>query len=55
MYNFLTCYRTQLTVVAYYKLATLRYVAYYKRFSLITGSRLLYIYMYIYIFICVYI
>jgi len=53
--NFLTYYRTRLTVVAYYKLATLRFVAYYKRFSLITGSCLSCIYMYIYIFICVYI
>jgi len=54
-HNFLKYYRTRLTVVAYYKLATLRFVAYYKRFSLVTGSRLLCIYMYIYIFICVYI
>jgi len=33
--NFLTYYRTRLTVVAYYKLATLRFVAYYKRFRLL--------------------
>jgi len=38
--NFLTYYRTRLTVVAYYKLATLQFVAYYKHFLLITGSRL---------------
>jgi len=52
--NFLTYYSTRMTVVAYYKLAMLQFVAYYKHFSLITGSRLLYIYMYIYIFICIY-
>jgi len=49
-HNFLEYYRTRLTVVAYDKLATLRFVAYYKRFSLITGSRLLCIYIYIYIY-----
>jgi len=38
----------------YYKLATLRFVAYYKRFSLISVSRLLYIYMYKLIFIYAY-
>jgi len=42
------------TVVAYYKLAALRFVTDYKRFSLIAGSQLLYVYVYIPIFICIY-
>ena len=54
-YKCLTYYRTHLTVVAHYKLEALQYVAHYKRFSLIAGSRLLYIYMGIYIFICEYV
>jgi len=37
-------------VVAYYKLEALRFVAYYKHFSLIAGNHLLYIYVYAYVY-----